>query len=231
MSIWEKITDAAAALASGPAQALAILRGTNVPARGDAKKDVTFTIAVIALAAKMAAADGVVVPIEVATFERLFQVDPDQVRNVSRVFDLAKQDTAGFEVYAEQIGRIMKDDRALLMHVLEGLFHIASADRVLHEREQDFLHTVADRLGLSASEYDHVRAMFVEGTASPYDVLGLTPSATDEEIKARHRKLVRENHPDLFMRDGVPPEFAVVADRKLAAINAAFGRLKADRGL
>jgi len=118
-----------------------------------------------------------------------------------------------------------------LRDVLESLFHIASADRALHPGEDRFLKAVAARFGLSDSTFRHVRAQFVEDAGAPYDVLGLDPSATDAELKARHLKLVRENHPDLMTGRGLPAEMIDVANRKLAAINAAFATVAKERGL
>ena len=85
MSIWGKITDVAGAF-------LRVLTG---PAEADA--NITFTIAVIALSAKMAKADGIVTDDEIEAFERLFRVHPDEAANVRRVFDMARRDTAGYE--------------------------------------------------------------------------------------------------------------------------------------
>ena len=76
-----------------------------------------------------------------------------------------------------------------------------------------------------------MRAQFVEDGGAPYDVLGLDPSVTDADLKARHRKLVRENHPDLMSGRGLPPHVIELANRKLAVINAAFETIAKERGL
>ena len=66
---------------------------------------------------------------------------------------LAKQDVAGYEAYAEQLAVMFKVNRKLLEDVLEGLFHIAKADRVLHPKEELFLAQVARRFGLAENEF------------------------------------------------------------------------------
>jgi DnaJ like chaperone protein len=206
--------------------------GSGGRAQSHPERQVAFTIAIVALGAKMAKADGVVTRKEIETFSAVFRVSDEEQTNVRRVFDLARRDVAGYESYARQIAEILKDDRTLLQHVMEGLFHIAAADGVIHPKESEFLQTVAQRFGFSKSGYMHIRARFVaDGDVSPYDILLLDPSVSDEELKAQYRRLVIDNHPDKVMARGVPAEFVAFADRKLAAINAAYGTIARERGL
>jgi DnaJ like chaperone protein len=220
MSIWGKISEAASAF----------LRVLTTPAEADS--NVVFTIAVIALSAKMAKADGIVTDDEVETFERLFRVHPDEAANVRRVFDMARGDTAGFETYARQIARLFAGNPALLEDILDGLFEIAKADGVLHPGEIAFLERVADIFGFAPNEFRRIRAThFAPDAADPYIVLGVAYDASDDEIHRTYRRLVRENHPDSLMGRGVPEEFVRLATDKLAAINVAYGRIEAERGI
>ena len=72
-----------------------------------AHQRVAFTYAFVSLAAKMAKADGCVVPVEAETFQRLYEVRADEAVNVRRVFDLESHVTAGFESFARQIARAL----------------------------------------------------------------------------------------------------------------------------
>ncbi len=197
--------------------------------RTPAHRTAAFTIAVTTLAAKMAKADGVALPVEAQAFERMFAIPEGETANVRRLYDLAKQDVAGYEGYAGKIARMLKDEPELLRAVLECLFHIAAADGVLHPAEDRFLEAVADRFGLSRLEYLTVRASFVHDPDSPYAILGVSPGVSDADLKAHHRALVREHHPDRLAASGVPPEFRAAADRRLAAINAAYDVILKER--
>jgi len=197
--------------------------------RTPAHRTVAFTIAVTTLAAKMAKADGVALPIEAQAFEQMFQIPPAEEANVRRLYDLAKQDVSGYEAYANQIARLLKHEPELLRSVLECLFFIAAADGVLHPAEDQFLRIVAERFGLSRLEFLTIRAGFIHDPESPYAILGLRPDASDAELKARHRALVRAHHPDRLAASGVPPEFRAAADRRLAAINAAYEAIQKER--
>lgn len=190
---------------------------------------VAFTIAVVSLCAKMAKADGVVVPAETEMFERHFNVPPEQAGNIRRLYDLAKQDIAGFETYAEQIARLLADEPVLLRDVLETLFHISTADGIVHMAEEAFLKIVADKFGIGPLEYRRLRALFVRDADSPYEVLGASPADSAETLKARHRRLVLEHHPDRLLAHGVPKEFVGIAESKLAAINAAWDAIRKER--
>ena len=107
----------------------------------------------------------------------MFRYSPEEAKNVELVFDLAKQDTAGYEAYADQTRGLLEDDRKLLQHVLEGLMYVATADGGMHPREDQFLKSVASRFGFSDSEYRFFRARSVVDNANPYDALRLTPEA------------------------------------------------------
>lgn len=233
MTVWQKISDFAGAVGSAGGGFLGDLAHVFGLERNDGapEKDVAFTIGVIALSAKMAKADGVVSRLEVEAFKQIFQSAPSEVANVERIFNLAKQDVAGYEAYADQIAKLLKDDKKLLQDVLEGLMHVATADGALHPKEDAFLSDVAHRFGFSPSEYRFFRARFVRDNDNPYDVLRLMPGATDAEVKAQYRKLVSDNHPDKLMGRGVPAEFVEIATRKLAAINAAYDTIAKERGL
>jgi DnaJ like chaperone protein len=194
------------------------------------RSSVAFTIALIALAAKMSKADGVASDIEVRAFKQQFSVPPGECENVNRLFALASQDVAGFESYAGQINRILGDDKELKISVLECLFHIASADGVLHPAEDEYLEQVATRLGLSDREFRCVRRAFVVDPDSPYEILNVAPDANDAEIKARYRELVKSHHPDTLLSKGVPSEYLAAAERRLAAITAAYDAVLMERG-
>ncbi|HWA89820.1 MAG TPA: TerB family tellurite resistance protein [Rhizomicrobium sp.] len=230
MSIWGKFSGAVAGLLSGGGAILNAL-GQLFAEAGEGDGNVAFTIAVIALSAKMAKADGVVTDDEVEVFERLFRVTPEEAVNVRRVFDLARRDTAGYQAYAGQIAHLFAGNPALLEDILDGLFEIAKADGVLHPAEAQFLERVAEIFGFAPNEFRRIRAShFAPDAADPYVVLGVAYDASDEEIRRTYRRLVRENHPDSLMGRGVPPEFVRLATDKLAAINVAYDKIEIERG-
>lgn len=233
MSIWGKVSGAAAGLfVGGPVGALVGAVAGHFFLDRESDPGVTFTIAVVALAGKMARADGVVTETEFEIFARVFGVPPQEEGNVRRVFNLARQDVAGFEHYAGQIAGLFRDNPAMLEDVMDGLFEIAKADGVLHPCEARFLERVAEIFGFAPNEYRRIRAShFAPELTDPYVILGVSYVADENELKQTYRRLVRENHPDSLIARGVPEEFLKLATDKLAAINSAYEKICAERGL
>jgi DnaJ like chaperone protein len=180
----------------------------------------------------MAKADGQVSRSEVAAFKEVFQVPANEAANVARVFDLAKRDARGFEPYAQQIARMFRKGHPVLEELLEGLFHIARADGRVHEAEVAYLAEVARIFGFTAGDFARIReANLGADKADPYTILGVTREMSNDEIRAAWRKLVRDNHPDRLMAQGLPEEFVNMANDKLATINAAYDKVAKERGI
>ena len=118
MTIWQTISSAAAAAARIDSIA-PILRAVGIET-GTAGTSVAFTIAIIALSAKMAKSDGIVTCDEVEAFRRVCAFPENEAENVRHVFDLAKQDVAGYEAYARQVGRMLVDEPELRRDVIIG---------------------------------------------------------------------------------------------------------------
>ena len=233
MSIWTRITEAIAALASGEGLAAVFdrLMGGATPERS-----VGFTIAVIALGAKMAKADGQVTKDEVATFRRIFQISKAEETNAAHVYNLARQDVAGFDAYARKVAALFNkpglplcaDDRNVLIDILEGLFQIAMADGEYHPAEDHFLREVARIFGLDDRCFRVLRGRFVDGAPrDPYDVLGISQQASLEDARNAWRMAVKDSHPDVMIARGVPAEAVQLATRRLIAINAAWDEIQA----
>ena len=228
MSIWTRIAATISALSKGEGLGTILDRMRLSPAP---ERSIAFTIAVIALGAKMAKSDGLVTKDEVAAFRRVFAIPKAEEQNAARVFNLARQDVAGFDAYAAKIRAMFRPkDRDLLIDLLEGLFYIALADGHYHMRENDFLFEVARIFGLDERSFRQIRARLVEGAdRDPYDVLGVPHDAPLDQIRAAWRAAVKSSHPDVMLARGVPPEALKLAELRLQAINQAWDEISAKR--
>ena len=218
MSLWTRISDAIAALSAGEGLSAIFDR-----LRAPPERSVGFAIAVIALGAKMAKADGQVTRDEVTAFRDVFHIAAKDEAGAARVFNLARQDVAGFEVYATRIHAMFKEQPETLNDLIEGLFHIAMADGFYHPNEDAFLEQVAQIFAISDMEFRALRARFVpDAVPDPYSVLGVRPDMDIEAMRQVWRKLVRENHPDAMMARGVPEEAVRLAEKRMVDINRAW---------
>lgn len=191
----------------------------------DPTSSVDFSIAFIALAAKLAKADGRVSTNEVRMFRKIMEIPPDEEENAARVYNLCRQETAGFEFYAKRVRRLIQgheNEEAIRTNLIDGLFHIAMADGEYHPEEEQFLQRVSEILGLQQTVFQHLRSRHVPEAWCPYRVLGLRADEEPQRVRMAWRALVRENHPDVLISRGLPLEMILIAESRLKDINRAY---------
>lgn len=223
--------------------------GVNIGGNLD---QVAFTVGVVILGAKMAKVDGHVSRSEIDTFKRVFNIPTQQEAQLARLFDQAKQDVAGYEGIAAQLGRVFRNRPAVLEELLTGLMLIAAADgEGIGEAEDYFLRDVARIFGFGPYEFKLIAARSGAYAArqeeksgwqssnrtesqwqrkpraaptedDPFAILGVTRDNDAETIKKAYRKLMVEHHPDKLVAAGMAPEFVAVATEKIKRINAAY---------
>lgn len=222
MTVWARISEAMHDISDSISHLIGLGHAHDQPP----EKSVAFTIGMIALGAKMAKADGVVTEDEVKAFSEVFHVPEKDRPAVGRVFDLAKQDTAGYESYALQVAKLFTVKSPVLESVLDGLFHIAKADGIIHESELLYLESVAEIFGFVKGDFARIRSHHVSLRDDSYDVLGVEPGASLSEIKKKYKSLVRELHPDKQIAAGVPAEMVKLATDRLTRVNDAYSALE-----
>jgi DnaJ like chaperone protein len=232
MSVWKRIGDFLAG--ATPAAFSNVVESVRTVFEGDpaTRRHVAFSIAVIALSAKMAKADGVVTQDEINAFHEIFDVPEHEAGHVAKIYDLAKGDVAGFVAYAQQVKSLFPGNPPVLEDVLDGLYHIAKADGLIHTKEQAFLDTIADVFGLEEELYERIKLRHMHPEeGDPYLLLEASSKWDNDTLKAHYRQLVKQNHPDRLIARGVPPEFVAIANGRLAAINQAWANIRRERGL
>ncbi len=199
------------------------------------QRDQLFAIGSVVLSAKLSKCDGPVNRAEIDSFKRQFRVPPEAVRDVGRLFDVARDSPESFEPYARQLGEAFSDNRSMLEDVLWALFAIARADGPPNGRELDVLGRIHRLFGLDRMAWERAQGgaprFAREEGDDPYAVLGVTRETPDAELRTAWKALVRVNHPDTLAARGVTPEFIARAGDKVARINAAWDRIKRERGL
>lgn len=192
-----------------------------------------FALAVLALGSALARADGPLNQAEEDAFRRMFGVSDAEADHIMVLLRRGVP-LGDVDAQARRLASLFADSPEVLEELLAALVLLARADGPLNEAEDAFLSRLATQFGLPSRAWERARASAAgvsRGGADPHAVLGLTPGATEAEIRAAYRKLLRETHPDALMAQGMPAEFIEVANQRMAAINAAYDDILRLRGL
>jgi DnaJ like chaperone protein len=235
-SLWDRLLGAIGDAAGGVLGRVIEAVRTVFEGDPETRRQVSFSVAIIALSAKMAKADGIVTEAEVKAFQQIFDFPDEEARNVARLYNLARQDVAGYEAYATKLAGLCSpgagkaDNCPMLENVVDGLFHIAKADGLVHEQELVFLGRIAEIFRIDEAHFRRIMARHVhlEG-GDPYLILGVSPEDDFPKIRKQYRLLVSEHHPDRLIARGVPTSLHAAANERMAALNAAYAAIEKER--
>ena len=175
MSIWTRITEAIAAIVARGESLLARLRAAAA-ARGAASPSPSPSSA---SAPRWPRPTAWCTPPRSPPSARSSSIAAEDEAAAARVFNLARQDVAGFEAYAARIARMFRGRPQVLEDILEGLFHVALADGRYHEGEEEFLATVGRDLRRRPGGLRRHRGPPPRGPPrDPWAVLGLPATPT-----------------------------------------------------
>ena len=235
MNIWGKLIGGAAGFAiGGPIGALlGAVAGHAIDTKilpsyisNDKNyKSIVFTAGVIALSAKMAKADGKVTKEEILTFRKLVQIPKDDINQVSKLWELAKETTDGYELYAKQIYTLFQNQPEILERILDILFEIGKSDGNIDSTELNYLKNVSNIFNFDEIIFEKLLALHNPENNS-FEILGVQISDSLEDIQKKWKEMVKNNHPDKLVGQGMPIEFIESANQKLAIINSAYEEIK-----
>ncbi len=223
MSIWTAISKLISNISRKGQQLSNVFLKLKTPP----EKTVGFTIAVIALSAKMAKADGIVTSEEIRAFRQVFYIPKNEEKNASMIFNLARKDVAGFEIYAKKVNKMLYSNTRILEELLEGLLHIATSDGMYHPAENKYIETVAKIFKIDQNKLSMIKSIYLPNEKfNPFLILGANPNWEISKIKEKWKNLVRECHPDKYLIRGLPSEAAILANSRLSKINHAWETIK-----
>lgn len=202
------------------------------------KKEQLYGLSCVILSAKLAKCDAPVNRREINAFKSRFRVPDENMREVGRLFDMARQRTDDYEAFARELGQVYATDKRPLEDLMGILFTIARADLAADEplapEEEGFLKRVHALFGLSRGAWEraaHGRSTPAMAEDDAYAVMGASPDLSNEELRALWKKLVRQYHPDILLARNASAVEIEAASVKISRINAAWDIIKRDRGL
>ena len=186
-----------------------------------------FALSLIVLSAKLSKADGQVSKEELIAVKDKLKIPENEIDQVGKIFNKAKNESTGYKPYAEQIAQIYRGNLNILEEVINILFYIAEADGNISQAELVMIEDIARIFGLSESQFNSLKeSRKSSDKLNPYIVLKSNPDDSLTEIRKRYIKLSKEHHPDLLLSKGVPPEVIEESKKKMRSINSAWDQVQ-----
>jgi len=186
-----------------------------------------FALSLIVLSAKLSKADGQVSREELIAVKDKLKIPENEIDQVGKIFNQAKEESTGFEPYAQQIAQFYKGNLNVLEEVINILFYIAESDGRVSTEETKMIEKIAYIFGLNELQYNSIReSRKSSDKLNPYIVLESNPEDSLQIIRKRYLKLSKEHHPDLLLSRGVPEEVIEESKKTMRAINSAWSQIQ-----
>ncbi len=186
-----------------------------------------FALSLIVLSAKLSKADGQISREELIAVKEKLRIPENELDQVGKIFNKAKEEATGYEPYAQQIAQIYKDNMSVLEEVINILFYIAEADGNVSKSEIIMIEHIAKIFGLNEAQINGIKeSRKSSDKLNPYIVLESKPDDSLQAIRKKYLKLSKEHHPDLLTNKGIPDEVIEESKKKMRAINAAWNQVQ-----
>ena len=186
-----------------------------------------FALSLIVLSAKLSKADGQVSREELIAVKDKLKIPENELDEVGKIFNRAKEESTGYEPYAQQIAQFYKGNLNVLEEVINILFYIAESDGKVTSEEKNMIEQIAYIFGLSEMQYNSIKeSRKASDKLNPYMVLESKPGDDLQTIRKRYLRLSKEHHPDLLLSKGVPKEVIEESKKTMRAINSAWDQIQ-----
>lgn len=200
---------------------------TNQGFRASAQSQRIFALSLIVLSAKLSKADGQVSREELIAVKDKLKIPENEIDEVGKIFNKAKEETTGYEPYAKQIAQFYRGNINVLEEVINILFYIAESDGKVSSAELDMIENIAKIFGLTQVQFNSIKeSRKGSDKLNPYVVLESKPDDDLQSIRKNYLRLSKENHPDLLLSKGVPQEVIDESKNKMRAINSAWDQIQ-----
>jgi len=192
-----------------------------------ARPQQVFALSLIVLSAKLSKADGQVSREELIAVKDKLKIPDNELDQVGKIFNKAKEESQGYEPYAQQIAQIYRGNLNVLEEVINMLFYIAEADGNVSKSELEMIENISNIFGLTQTQFESIKeSRKSTGKSNPYIVLESNPNDDIQTIRKKYIKLSKEHHPDLLISKGVPKEVIEESKKKMRAINSAWDQIQ-----
>tara|TARA_B100000401_G_scaffold271273_1_gene184918 strand:- start:48 stop:773 length:726 start_codon:yes stop_codon:yes gene_type:complete len=195
--------------------------------RATAQSQRIFALSLIVLSAKLSKADGQVSREELIAVKDKLKIPENEIDEVGKIFNKAKEESTGYEPYAKQIAQFYQGNINVLEEVINVLFYIAESDGKVSNEELVMIENISKIFGLTQIQLDSIKeSRKGSDKLNPYVVLESRPDDDLLSIRKNYLRLSKENHPDLLLSKGVPQEVIDESKNKMRAINSAWDQIQ-----
>ncbi|MCP4367344.1 MAG: DnaJ domain-containing protein [Deltaproteobacteria bacterium] len=195
----------------------------------------TFFIAAFSMLARLAKADGRVSEEEIDAVNKFMlydlNLDPESRMAAMNIFNTAIESSESFDDFAAQFYSQFQAQPQILELMIDILLRVSIADGTMSESEERLIRSAVRIFNFTDERYNKLKSKYVQEFEKYYAILGCGKSDTNERIKSRYRKLVKEFHPDKIVSKGLPEEFTKFAQDKFREIQDAYDYIRKERGI
>ena len=149
-----------------------------------------FALSLIVLSAKLSKADGQVSREELIAVKDKLKIPDNELDQVGKIFNKAKEESQGYEPYAQQIAQIYRGNLNVLEEVINMLFYIAEADGNVSKSELEMIESISNIFGLTQTQFESIKeSRKSTGKSNPYIVLESNPNDDVQTIRKKYIKL------------------------------------------
>ena len=191
-----------------------------------------YFVSMFSILGKLAKADGMVTRDEIAVVDNFISqlnIAETGKQFARQVFSQAKDSPYSIDDFAMQFQQISMGQPAVRVSFLDLLFRIAAADNRFHPAEEAALNRVKEIFRIDDQQFNNMKAAYFKDGDRFYKVLNCTPDCSNEQIKARYKKLVKDFHPDTIVSKGLPEEFTEFATKRFQEIQEAYENIRQER--
>ena len=189
-------------------------------------KQISFTIGVIALSAKMAKVDGFASKDELKAFKKNLIIPNSEIKNVEKIWNFAKSSVHGFESYANQLSELLNKKSIILENILHLLFIIAESDGKITLEEKLYIKKISLIFGFDVSKFEMLENLYSSNKFDAYKILGVSINDSLYEINKKRIGLLKKYHPDILISKGQPIEFIQKNNQYTQMINQSWEIIK-----
>lgn len=187
-----------------------------------------FAASLLVLSAAVMKSDGKTLKSELDYVKKFLTIQFGEAQAQQQILllkEILKQDIPLHDV-CMQIKQFMPHSERL--QIIHYLFGISKADGHVHELELQTILTISNYLGVSAADFNSLKAMYFRDVNSDYLILEIQQSVSDDDVKKAYRKMAIKFHPDKVAALGEDVQKA--ANEKFQKVQGAYENIKKQRG-